>query len=114
MARQAGDVGGRRALEPQKAGRHILLPSDPRQHVSFFEEPLVAELRRSPRILGAARQEQAIEDRLVAPVRDFEEHGAVGAVIVAGPEHVEVGRELDQALRVSPGKLQVADDPIGG
>src|SRR5262249_32631480 len=70
----------------------------------------IAHLRLGRRVGGATRMIEEPHHRLVAAVRNLEQRGAVTTVQIFGPEDVEVGGELDQALFVARSFIKINDD----
>ena len=104
--------GGDRNRHPHPSRRYVPLPSHPQQREALPHERAVAELRGGGRIgrVGGVLEDR--QDPLAAAVAGLVEEAAVAAPRIHRFQQVEVRRELDQALRVLRGAIEVDDGAV--
>ena len=92
--------------------RHVELPADPQQREALAHQEAVAHLGGRGRIEAAARVVEESEHAFAAAIGDLIEHRAVAAPDRLRLDHVEVGRELDLARRVSRRLVEIGHDAV--
>ena len=103
-----------RRVEPHQAvaPRDVELPAEPHQREAALQEKFVAELLRRARIERPRGPVIHQEHAFRAPVRHFEQHGAIAMRGITRFQHVDVGRKLHESLFIARRLIDIRNDPV--
>ncbi len=108
--RSRGGAGGGRVKSHQSpVVGDIELPTQPRHGEALSHQEAVTEIGGAGRIHRAAGPVDQTKNPLPAPVRYFQEKRSIPAAILLGLENEDVRGELDFALAVEMGFVQIDD-----